>query len=249
MVDLGFAIFYTQCMYKTKGYSERLFSFVFIFCIAYLVAIGFLPEGPYTLSTAEGASVENATSIFALLGAYFCVKIFFLRKKYLSRFDFLFLLGGLAFLFVGGEEISWGQRTIGLRPIFDATELNDQRELTLHNFRALQGIILFGGLSTILIATGIMPLLSYFSKSVKKLYLKFGVPLMPKIVCAAVWIGLIGFVLALQVEYSADNLRNRLDELIELYFSFTLFSYIFADYFYLLKYKKPFGFELTEKNG
>ena len=41
---------------------------------------------------------------------------------------------------------------------------------------------------------------------------------------------------------------NMFDELIELYFSFTLFCYILVDYFYLLKYKRPYDFEFPKQS-
>jgi len=45
----------------------------------------------------------------------------------------LFTISGLACLFVAGEEISWGQRLIGLETPEMIAEKNIQNELTLHN--------------------------------------------------------------------------------------------------------------------
>lgn len=50
-----------------------------------------------------------------------------------------FLLLGLAFFFVGMEEISWGQRIIGFKTPEAMVEANVQREFNFHNLEIFHG--------------------------------------------------------------------------------------------------------------
>lgn len=43
------------------------------------------------------------------------------------------VLYGLAYIWAGGEEISWGQRIIGFESPEYFRENNDQQEFTFHN--------------------------------------------------------------------------------------------------------------------
>ena len=224
-----------------KSIKILFFCFTLFFCLLFFTTD---PSYKYwRLSTAEDGIVENLTAIFCLLAGYFCLKNFFRRKKLLSQNALLIFLAGVLFLFVGLEEISWGQRIIGLKPIITQNRLNDQREINLHNLRFLYSFFYTWGLWFLVLATGIMPILTYLSKTIKKLLIKIKIPLMPKLVCLSVWLGFIFYILLPRFLPQ----RHVSMELMELCFSFVLLAYVFCDYFYLLKYGKPYDSRLNKE--
>ncbi|MDQ3682419.1 MAG: hypothetical protein M3352_05005, partial [Bacteroidota bacterium] len=83
---------------------------------------------------AEDASVEWVTVIGLLLAAFTC----FTRAIKLHRHkNWLFLLTsillGLVFFFGAGEEISWGQRILGIESSEYFKKKNSQGETNFHN--------------------------------------------------------------------------------------------------------------------
>ncbi len=106
----------------------------------------------------EGGFIEYGTSLAFLLSAIFAFPVarFFMTRnnKFLGYFYYLISAGTL---FVGMEEISWGQKLIG----FESTEFfqnyNSQEEITLHNLiwvneyldKGLMFVALIAGMSWI----------------------------------------------------------------------------------------------------
>lgn len=234
-------------MKQKPDYFELSVKYLFLLFCAFLLVLAVAPISLYAALVAEDGPVETLTAIICFLGFYLSLKIFLLRNKLFSRSDFLLLLIGFLFLFVGGEEISWGQRILGLRPVFTGSEFNVQREFNIHNIGNLDFLIYFGGFLFIVVFTGILPLLSYFLEKVKKLYLKYGIPLMPPSICVGLWLGFIAFVLIPQIMYGRGRIFKvyysgiyAIEELREFYFSLLLFSYMFVEYFSLLKNEEPY---------
>lgn len=167
------------------------------------------------------------------------------------------MLGAFFLFFAGGEEISWGQRLITMKPVIWSNEWNTQREFNIHNIRALEGLLDDLASGGIVLVAGILPLLTYASSKVKRLCVRCGIPLMPKSVCFGVWMGCLFLILipniqsygGFQVLLSWDLLFGfelstiRFSEFRECYLIFMLFAYIFADYFYLLKYGSIYDFK------
>lgn len=88
----------------------------------------------YRMMNTEGGFIEYGTSIAYLIAFAFSVMIanYFMKQKQ-KIFGILYYLFSIALLFVGLEEISWGQRLIGLEsPDFFKT-FNSQEEITIHN--------------------------------------------------------------------------------------------------------------------
>jgi hypothetical protein len=83
---------------------------------------------------AEDSGIEYGTSFFLLVSfvvlARYAVR--FYRAGRLLSGAFLTSYA-LVFLFGGGEEVSWGQRLLGLETPEALREMNVQGELTLHN--------------------------------------------------------------------------------------------------------------------
>jgi len=237
------------------NFSEKLSLTLFTFITLGLLAVSFLPEATYILLAQEDALFEDMTVFFCFLGAYFSMKLFFRRRKCLGQSNYFFLLLSLCFLFVAFEEISWGQRIIGFRPIsVGGEEENYQREFNLHNLEHIDVFIYLGGFFLIVLAAGILPLLTYFFKRIKELCLKLGIPLMPRSLCLSIWLGFLFLVLIPQIQHSPDHLFNvrfsgmyGIRELREFYFSLIFCLYIFIDYFYLLKWQRAYQFKDISK--
>jgi hypothetical protein len=104
------------------------------------------------------------------------------------RLGLLYLFMGIAMFFVAGEEISWGQRIIGLDTPEPLTEINIQDEITIHNIGIIFGYVyrgyiflgLFGAFAWILVKAlnkisftkqFLNKLLSYIPHVVPKWYL------------------------------------------------------------------------------
>ncbi len=126
--------------------------------------------------TAEDHYFENvgALSLFAASGLY--LYSFFLSRKpdqkpQQSMIRKLSYLGLAAlFFFGGGEEISWGQRILGIKTPEVVGEINDKNEINLHNLE------LFGAKNSLpfrmyqafaFTYTLILPLAARFSKKAK----------------------------------------------------------------------------------
>ncbi len=230
---------------------ERLYAFLFFSLSVYLVGLSFFP-GRIAYAVREDGPIESMTAIFAFLGAYLCIQIFILRKRHLRQDAYLLLLGALPFLFMGGEEISWGQRMLVFKPIISAGDTNYQREFTLHNFYQLDKFIYMGGFAFVAIVGGVLPVLSYFYLPVRDAYRKLRLPLMPVSVMSGMASGLILMVVARHYKpsaaapfYFAWDVSYQLQEWREFYFCLMLFAYVFGDYFSLLKYHTAYGYRKT----
>ena len=85
----------------------------------------------YLVLIREDALVEWLTVVWLLLGGL--VLLATARRERSVRLRWVWLLGGAALLFGAGEEISWGQRILGLATPDFLLALNTQNELNVHN--------------------------------------------------------------------------------------------------------------------
>jgi hypothetical protein len=133
--------------------------------------------------TEEDGIIENLTAVFLFgSGILMLGKIVKLTSKKNTWFLITTLFISLVFLFVGGEEISWGQRMLNVESSEFFKQNNAQAETNLHNL-VIGGVkinkLIFGKLLTagLLIYTLIFP---YFYKKTdrfKKLMDKFFIPI------------------------------------------------------------------------
>ncbi len=89
----------------------------------------------------ENKIVEVLTFVVSLIaggiGLYFCRRLLKNKESYFtSAFYFLFSMG---FIFIGMEEISWGQQFLGFETPESFRAMNEQGETTLHNIKGLSG--------------------------------------------------------------------------------------------------------------
>ena len=89
----------------------------------------------YDALTWEDYWVENLTAaLFVLTGLLLFTTALAERSRFRRG---VYILGGIAMVFIAGEEISWGQRIIGLATPDFLIDLNAQDELNVHNINTL----------------------------------------------------------------------------------------------------------------
>lgn len=122
--------------------------------------------------TDEDSFSESVSAICYLVAA--C--IFFIEWIY-GRCRNIFVLGyALLFLVVGGEEISWGQRIIGMQTPDALKELNVQKETNLHNIDGIHQHVRAIGLLVVLTIAVLMPLTDRWITSMRGLYSRLNIP-------------------------------------------------------------------------
>ncbi len=129
---------------KTK---LKLGIFLFPFCLNLIVTLIIFIVGveSWKKMDTEGGIIEYATSLAYLLGFIFALpigKLFFNKNKKFLGF-FYYLLAGFC-LFIGLEELSWGQRFIGIESPEFFENYNSKSELSLHNLVWLESYLYFG---------------------------------------------------------------------------------------------------------
>jgi len=134
----------------------------------------------------EDGYVENITALIIFLGGVLMLYRFLkLGMKKNGWFKFTTLSVALAFIFIAGEEISWGQRIFNVESSEFFMENNAQSETNLHNLEVGNvklNKLIFGQIITtlIIIYLFIVPILFRRLKGFDKLLDKLAVPV-PKV--------------------------------------------------------------------
>ena len=157
-----------------------------------LYGLVFLPEGAYSALIAEERLVEGIGALGLLAAAV----LFFLTYRRLgetptvgarARVKRLALLLAVGFLFGFGEEISWGQRLLGIDVPTEIKDSSSQEELNLHNLEFMSaGWLDFDhGFQLFWLAFGVMiPLAAALYRPARR-FLGGLLPLMPLVVATA----------------------------------------------------------------
>jgi hypothetical protein len=108
------------------------------------IAIGAAAVDPevYKFLTMEDGPYEWAQFALFLFGAGLAVAVARRWYRHGRRLlTGLFAVAALGLVFVAGEEISWGQRLLGLQTPDGLAAVNTQDELTVHNIREVQDVV------------------------------------------------------------------------------------------------------------
>ncbi len=116
------------------GLHNKVSLFAYLFLCLNVLIFSFLiaanPEAARGLAW-EDSWVESLTALWFLLAG---VLLFAAAWKEPGLFRrCVYILGGLAMVFVVGEEVSWGQRVFGFETPGFLASLNEQNEFTVHN--------------------------------------------------------------------------------------------------------------------
>lgn len=160
-----------------------------------------------------------------ILAAVVCFKRFFeLRKTKPNLFLFCLIALGLIFIFGAGEEISWGQRILGVKSPEFFIQHNSQEETNFHNLivggKKINKIIFGVGLGlSVAFYMLLLPYLYRKYEKIKKLSDQFAIPI-PKLVYILLYL-----VLVIVVEITASAKRGELIEFggVWLFFLMTYF--------------------------
>jgi hypothetical protein len=132
--------------------------------------------------TDEDHIVEWLTVLGLLLGCVVCISRFLrLLKKRSWWFLTVTLLLGLMLFFAAGEEISWGQRVLGIKSSEYFKEHNAQGETNLHNL-VVDGVKLNKLIFTLILGVAmavylvVVPIVHAKNKSLKNFLDKSAVP-------------------------------------------------------------------------
>ena len=113
-----------------KFYILSLFAITFLFYSVYL----FLDLRVVYMITDEDHFFEWITVLFFIIAGVLSFKLFL---KFRSPFFILFFV---LFFFAAGEEISWGQRILGVETPQAIKQLNVQEEFNLHNLEIFNSV-------------------------------------------------------------------------------------------------------------
>ena len=114
--------------------NERtIFLFPLLLVLGFVFLYVFLPNW-YLLLVKEDSIVENLQAgSYLLASAITFIALTKLRKSLHKYIFLLLLMFACATLFIFFEEISWGQRILGIKTPEFFTAYNMQKEITLHN--------------------------------------------------------------------------------------------------------------------
>jgi cell division protein FtsW (lipid II flippase) len=131
----------------------------------------------------EDGIVEWLTVVGLLAGCLVCLSRFVKLFKHKNWwFLTVILLLAILLFFVAGEEISWGQRILGIKSPEFFVEENSQHEMNFHNL-VINGIKInklvfsFGLIVMLAIYLGVMPILYYKNNKIKNFLNASGVPI------------------------------------------------------------------------
>jgi len=96
----------------------------------------------YLLLEEEDGLIENITFLSFLVTGLIAATI--AKHTTSTKPKLLYIAAFLLFLFIAGEEISWGQRLIGFSTPEPLQHLNDQGETTIHNILAISFLFHYG---------------------------------------------------------------------------------------------------------
>ncbi len=126
-----------------KYYIRVIFIFPLLtFAVLYLVSLW--PFNIFKEIVKEDRLIEYSQFFVLLIGGAvsFFQSIRFFGQKQWMRATF-YVLATLALFFVAGDEISWGQRILGIESGATVQEVNRQGELTIHNLYAVEWLVIY----------------------------------------------------------------------------------------------------------
>jgi len=203
------------------GRLERLLGGCFVIACGSLTLLAFVAPTIFIHQFREDGPFEIGSAIFYFAAAFACVLL--ATRADGHRFLRLWLgLLALLFVFVGGEEISWGQRMFGFATPEKLEVVNVQGEFTLHNVYS-NSLFVYPGLAVTALLLFVAPLLRARSKRARQFLDAFEFPTAPPscawlyglAVIAYALVGLrLGTPTPLPINWS-NHLPNFDDELLE----------------------------------
>ena len=175
-------------------------------CLNVFFFSSLLVADPWTFHklSREDYWVENLTAVWFLLASLLLFATALVERSFFRRC--VYILGGMAMVFVAGEEISWGQRIFGFATPDFLIRLNQQEEFTVHNIvNGMFEIIWLNGTLVLCMITGA----AFFCRKDRL----FGIPL-PSILLMLGFLIITSYDSASRItEISGDSIREYLDSI------------------------------------
>jgi hypothetical protein len=138
---LGIVLLTRSLMWWKKHYRIVLLLTPFI-AIAWLIVVRLWPFNYFLEMVKEDHLIENLQVIVLLIGATIVIsKAVTLAKLGNHYLGLLFIFTAACLFFVAGDEVSWGQRIFGIQTPEYWSQLNSQKETTLHNLYSVQWMV------------------------------------------------------------------------------------------------------------
>jgi len=132
----------------------------------------------YTILVTEDKWGEYGSFVSSGIAGALLLALSFRRGPYLRRV--MWVMIGLAAIFFAGEEISWGQRIIGLSTPEFLLQYNFQGEVNLHNMKAVHAMHLVSKAGYVVLAWSIFSMMvSIRMPRLEEKIMAIGVPLIP----------------------------------------------------------------------
>ncbi|NBC88704.1 MAG: hypothetical protein GVX90_04290 [Alphaproteobacteria bacterium] len=157
--------------------AERAAWAVFALAAAGLTALAIVDAPTFTGLFVEDGPFEYASALLYAIAAAACLV---LAARARGRGRLRLWLAGLAalFVFVGGEEVSWGQRIVGFGTPDDLAAVNVQGEFTLHNVWS-NSLFVYPGLAVTAALLFVLPLLHRHNAVIRRLLDALEFPVAP----------------------------------------------------------------------
>lgn len=153
--------------------------------VASITLLYFLNETLYIFLSQEDSFFEVMTVILYFLAGSLLIisSITILRRSKVFWKELLTLFLGLFFIFIAGEEISWGQRIFDISATEIVREYNVQNEFTIHNLVFFSNSLILDQhrlLNLFALLTGlVLPLVYRFHKKLRILMNLINFPIVP----------------------------------------------------------------------
>ncbi|MCA9401014.1 MAG: hypothetical protein KC713_05270 [Candidatus Omnitrophica bacterium] len=146
-----------------------------IFLSAYFVILYFTDPALLKWFCDEDGLLESTSVLF-----YAAASLIFLLGCRNRRWKNIWYWGYfLLFFFIAGEEISWGQRILGLATPESMKTMNVQGEMNLHNVDGIHDHIRMVGTLIILTICYVLPVANFCLRPIKTFLSKIKMPIFP----------------------------------------------------------------------
>ena len=137
--------------------KQMVFFFPLVLAVGFAVIYVCSPDMYLVLIEEDGISEDAQAAVYFLASAIGFATAMRLRKYQQKHLFWLFIMFAIGTLFIGFEEISWGQRIFGIHTPEFITVESTQSELTIHNLKPVEKFLhpsftilgLYGGLAWI----------------------------------------------------------------------------------------------------
>lgn len=165
---------------------------------------------------------EDGPIEYLQAGLYFLASLgFVIGLSRLGSRNIWYIGYALLFFLIAGEEISWGQRLLGIETPEELARINEQSEINLHNIRGLHGSIRAIGLIVTFGICFLIPWAYRWVKPVRELIQRWKHPVFP----IWAWIPPILGFLFMAVPRATTGMNFELDEIGELYLAVAMFIF------------------------